>query len=91
MDLSPLRAAFDDLEKAVAGVAEKISTSVESDVSQDEVNQLVDRANGYVERLAGLTPPAVAPAAAPAAEAPAAASGVPAGGTATWTPDKPSS
>lgn len=96
MDLSPLHAAFDDLEKAVAGVAEKISTAVTDDVSQGDVDQLVDRAKGLAERLAGVTPEAPAPAAAPAPETapvvdtPAAAPPAGSADAPTWTPGNPS-
>lgn len=71
MDLAPLHGALDDLEKAVASVAEKIGTAVTDDVTQQDVDALVSRVGAQVERLAGLQAPATATASNPAAEAPA--------------------
>jgi hypothetical protein len=85
MDLSPLETVLDDMEKAVAGVAEKVSTAVSSDVSQAKVDALVQRGAGLVERLVGLQAPATAvPPATPGPSVQATPGG------SVWTPDKPS-
>jgi hypothetical protein len=93
MDLSPLHNALGDLEKAVQGIAEKVSTAVSTDVSQQEVDDLVSRVGAQVERLAGLQAPATKTATeAPAPTSPAAESATPAappGEVAAWTPANP--
>lgn len=71
MDLSPLSRALDDLEHAVAGVADKLAAAVATDVTQSDVDQLVARVGGLAERLVGLNTPATQTSqSAPAAPVP---------------------
>ena len=91
IDLSPLHNIVDDLEKAVQGVAEKVSTAVSSDITQESVNELVGRVGAQVERLAGLQAPATQTSGSQAAAEPT-ADATPAAGTSetpVWTPEKP--
>lgn len=84
MNLSPLKDALDHLETAVAGIADKIATAVVDTTSQDEVDQLVARAEGLAERLTGLAP-------AKTTQNPAPAESSPPVNPPAWTPEHPAS